>query len=113
MELQHFLAARLLMEPVDVLGQHRPELACRFQLRQLQVADVGFGVQGQHFVPVEPIELLGIADKIAVGDDGLRRFVVALIVETILAAEIGYAALGRHPSAAEKDDVAALVHPLL
>ena len=80
MELIHHLAARHLVQPVDILGNHRLELARPLQLGQLLVGGVGLGVQAEHLVPVKPVEIPGVSHKIGMAENGLRRLVVLLAV---------------------------------
>ena len=112
-KLIHCFAARRLMKPVDVLGDHRAELPGPLQLRQLLVGGVGPGIGAEHFVPVKAVKIPGAPGKIGVAEDGLRRLVVFLAVQAVHAAEIGDAALGGHPRTAEKNDVVAFANPLL
>ena len=113
MELVDGLAAGGLVEAVDVLGDHGGELAGLLQLRQLQVGGVGLGPPDEHFLPVEPVELLRVLGKEGVAEDGLRGIGVGLVVQPIHAAEIGDARFRADAGAAEKDDALALIDPLL
>ena len=110
-ELQHPAAPGLLVEAVDVLGDHRLQLPRRLPLRQLPVGGVGLGVQEEHFVPVEAEELLRVPLKEGVAQDGLRRVGVLLVVEPPGAPEVRNAGLRADAGAAEEDDAAALLHP--
>ena len=101
------------MQAVDVLGHNGAQLSRRLQLGQLFVGGVGLGLQAEHLVPVKAVEFLRPGVEKGAAEDLLRRVVVLLVVQPVHTAEIGDAALGGHPRPAEKDDGAALVHPLL
>ena len=75
------------------------------------VGDVGLEAQGQHLLLVELEELLGLPLEEGVGDDGLGGILEFLVVQTVHAAEIGDAALGGDPGAAEEDDLLGLIDP--
>ena len=82
------------MEPVDVLGDHRLQLAPGFQLGQGQMRGVGFGVQGEHLVLIEAVKLGGVLHK-----EGMDKMVsggigILLVVEAVLAAKVGDSRLG-------------------
>ena len=113
MELDHLFASRLLVQPVDILGQHGLELPLRLQLRQGQVAVVWLCLRIEHLFLIKAIEFLRPADKIAVADDLLRGLGILLIVQTVHAAEIRDAGLRGNAGAAEKDDASAFADPLL
>ena len=60
-ELQHIAAAGGLVESVDVLGHHCPQLSLPLPLRQLIVGSVGLGVGSQKLGPIEPEKLFRVA----------------------------------------------------
>ena len=113
MELQDISAPRLLVEAVDVLGDDRFQLSRRLPLRQLFMGGVGLRVQIKHFVAVKAEKFLRIHLIEAVAQDGFRGVVIFLVVEAVGATEIGDAALRADPGPAEKDDVFAVVDPVL
>ena len=80
-------------------------LALLFQLGELQVRGVRLGIQTEHLIAVESIKFLGLAHEKGMGQDGFRRPVVFLVVQTVHRAEIRDAAFGRYARTAEKDDV--------
>ena len=112
-EFPHPLGAAPLVQAVDVLGDHAAQFANRLQFRQFSVGGVGLGIGADHFGPVEPIELLRFPVEKAAAENGLRRIIILLVVQTVHTAEIGNAAFGGHAGAPEKDDGAAVVDPLL
>ena len=112
MELQHLMAAGLLVQAVDVLGDDGLELALPLPLGQLFVGGVGLGVQGQHLGPVEVVKFLHVALVKAVAEHGLRRVFEFLMVQAVHAAEVLDAGFRADPGPAEEDDVVALVHRL-
>ena len=101
------------MQPVDVLGDDRAELARFFQLRELVVRGVGLFVEAEHLVAVEAVEFPGLFDKEGVAENLLGRIVVLLIIQSVHAAEVGDAAFGAHARSAEKHDAFAFVDDLL
>ena len=113
MELQHIDAPRRLVQAVDVLGDHRFQLAGALQLRQLQVGRVGLHIGTDQLVPVEAEKFLRPFFKKGVAEHGLRRVVVLLVVQPVHAAEVGDTALSGHPRPAEEDDAVAFVDPIL
>ena len=56
-QLEHALRAGRLVQAVDVLRHHGIEFAGTFQLRQLDMAAIGFGAKRNHLGPVEVEEL--------------------------------------------------------
>lgn len=101
------------MQSVDVLRDHRLKPARPLQLGQLAVGGVGLSVQAEHFFPVELKKALWVGHKIGVAQNRLRRLVIVLVVQPVHAAEIRNTRLRGHPRAAEKDNTAAFVQPLL
>ena len=61
MELQHIAAAGGLVEPVDVLGHHCPQLSLLLPLGQLIVGGIGLGVRCQKLGPIEPEKFFRVA----------------------------------------------------
>ena len=112
MQLVHGLAARGLMQPVNVLGDHGLQLALLFQLCQTQVCGVGLGSLYNELIAVKPVELFRVPFPEGVAENGLRRVVVFLVIQPIHTAEIRDAALGGHSRPAKKDDAAALCQNL-
>ena len=113
MELQHLLAARQLVETVDVLGDDSPQLARTLQLRQLPVGGVGLRTGDQQLFPIEVEKFLRVVFVEGVAQHDLRGIGELLVVEAVHAAEVGDARLSAHAGASEKYDVVALVDPLL
>ena len=111
-QLVHHLAARRLVQTVDVLRYNGTALALAFPLGQLEVSRIRLCIKSQHFRPIEAIKLLSFAQKERVAENGLRRVVVFLVVQPVHRAEIRDAALGRYARTAEKDNVVAAVDPL-
>ena len=107
------LAARRLMQPVNVLRDHSGQLAVLLPLRQLFVSCVGFGGQNQHFIPVETVKLFRIPVEKGVGKDLFRRIIILLIVQPVRAAKVRDPALRGDAGTAEKDDPAAGIDQLL
>ena len=102
MQFVHDAAARLLVQPVDVLRDDGGEPALALPLREFFVRRVGLRVQAQHFIAVERVKLFGVPFKKTVRKDALGRVLVLLAVQPVLRAEIGDAALRAHARAAEK-----------
>ena len=101
------------MEAVDVLGDHRLQLSCLLQLGQLFVGVVGPGLKGEHLIPIEAEESLRAAHKVGVTQNRLRRLAVFLVIQSVHAAEVRHAALSGDACPAKKDNILALVDPLL
>ena len=80
MQLVHGLAARGLMQPVNVLGDHGLQLALLFQLCQTQVCGVGLGSLYNELIAVKPVELFRVPFPEGVAENGLRRVLVLLVV---------------------------------
>ena len=112
-KLENTLAAGFLVQPVDVLRHNAVQLPGLLQLRQLVVCGIGLGLEGKHLVPVEAVEIIGVAHEIRVAEHGLRRNVVFLVVEPVRRAEVGYAALGGNACSPEKHDALRDVDDLL
>ena len=113
MQLEHLLRAGLLMQSVDVLRDDSAAFALALPFCELEVRGVRLRVERKHFRAVEPVEFCGLAEEKRVAENGLRRILVLLIVQTVYRTEIRDAALGRNACAAEKDDVVAAVDPFL
>lgn len=113
MQFQHRFAACLLVQAVDILRDDRRQTTAGFQLRQKAMRVVRLRVQGEHFRAVEAVKLLRMARKKGVGQNFLWRIGELLMIQSVLRAEIGNAALRRNTRAAEKHDAAALINPLL
>lgn len=102
-----------LVQPVNVLGDYRFQLARPLQLGQLAVGGVGLCIRTHQLVPVKLIELLRMGHKKAVAKHGLRRIVILLVVQAVHTAKIRDSRLRAHPRAAKKHDIVALLNPLL
>ena len=115
MELPHYLAARFLMQSVDVLCDDCLYLTLTFELGQRFVAVIWLRVLIDELVLVELEEVFRVSLIECVGYHLLRRDRSAevLVVDTVGAPEIRDAALGGHACAAEEYDVVALVDYLL
>ena len=112
-ELQHFSAARQLMQSIDVLGHHSQQFSRLLQFRQLFVGGVGFGIQIEHPAAVKGKELLRVFLVKVVAEYLLRRVTVPLLVKAVHAAEIWQARFRTPPCSAECDDPAACVNKFL
>ncbi len=106
-QLEHMLAARGLVQAVDVLGDDGGELARGLEPGQPQVGRVGLCIFDDEFLAVKAVELLRLLLEKGVGEDGLGRVGVVLVVEAVHAAEVRDAALGGDARPAEKDDAVA------
>ena len=109
-QFEHVFAARRLMKPVDILRDDRLQLARTLERGEIEVRGVGLGVEGEHSVAVKFVEL-----RRAAGEEGVRNYAfgrefIFLVVQAVLRAEIGYAAFGGHPRAAEEHYVVAAVY---
>ena len=104
MEFIDLFAAGCLMQAVNVLGDNSQELAFLFPLGELQVRLVGLGVERQHLIPVETEESFWLLHKEGMGQDGFRRVIILLIIESVYAAEIRDTAFRGNAGTAEEDD---------
>ena len=98
----HALAARRLMEPVDILGHHREQFALALPFGELQMRLVGLCGKAEHLVAVKAVELLGVSHEEGVAEYLLGRIIVLLVIQSVRGAKVGYAALGGYPRASEK-----------
>ena len=105
-QFEHVLAARFLMEAVDVLRHHGGQRARLLEFGQLAMRAVRLRVERQHAVAVEVEERAGVGVEEAAADHLLGRIGVLLRVQAVRAAEIGDAALGGHACAAEEHQAA-------
>lgn len=112
-ELKDLLAAGGLMESVDVLRDDGLQLARALPLGELTMRGVWLRVGAEELCAVEGEEFLGIAFVVGVAQDRFGRVAPLLVVESVHAAEVGDAALGRDACSAEEDDVVAAVDDLL
>ena len=91
-QLVYPLAARLLMQAVDVLGDDRRQLAHLLELCQRDVRRVGLCVRVDHLVKIVLKKLLGVAHKEGVAEHRLGRigvlFLLLAAVQALVAAEI-------------------------
>ena len=60
MQLHHILAARLLVQSIDILCHDAFEFSCFLQLRELLMRDVRLRIQTKHLIPVKAIEFLRV-----------------------------------------------------
>ena len=111
-QLQHLAASRLLVQAVDVLGDHGLQLPLLFPLGQLPVGGVGLGPGGQHLGPVKVVKFRLVADIEAVAEDGFRRVLELLVIQAVHTAEIRDSGLRGHSGPAEKHHVVRFRHPL-
>ena len=112
MQLVHRFAARRLMQPVNVLGDHRPQPALLLQLCQPQMGSVGLCVLYDQLIAVKTVKFLRVFLPEGMTEDGFGRVVVFLVVQPVHAAEIRDAALRRNARAAEKDDATAFCNDI-
>ena len=84
MQLIHILAASLLVEPIDVLCDHRLQFPLLLPLGQLLVGDVGFKAKGQHLLPIEFEEIGRIPLIKAVADNHLRGITPEIILSMVV-----------------------------
>ena len=106
-QLVHGFAACRLMQAVNVLGDHCPQLALLLQLCQPQMGGVGLCPLYDQLVAVKTVKFLRVFLPEGMAEDGFGRVVVFLVVQPVHAAEIRDAALRRNARTAEKDDAAA------
>ncbi len=104
MQLEHVFASGSLVQTVDVLRDDGGQLARPLQLRQLAVRRVGLCVQSEHFVLIKTVKFLRLRHKERMTEDGLRRIIIFLIVQTVDTAEVRDSAFRRHARTAEKDN---------
>ncbi len=108
-EFQDGSASRRLVEPVNILGDDRPELSLLFQPGQFLVGCVGLCVQKEHFTAVKTVKFSRVLAVETVAQDGLRRIVVLLVVQAVHASEVRNTALRGHACPAEKHDIVMLL----
>ena len=104
MQLIHGLAARGLVQAVDVLGHDGPAFALALQSCQTQVGRVGLCPMDDELLAVEVKKLRGVGlvercGRSIVSGGYLKKL---LVIQAVHAAEIGDAALGRDARPAEK-----------
>ena len=56
-KFQYPLTPRLLVESINILCDHRLQLAVFFQLGQLLVGRIGLGIQIEHLIPIKAEKL--------------------------------------------------------
>ena len=113
MQLQHCSAAGLLVQSVNVLGDHRAQPSRLLQFRQFQVRGIGLGIQGSVSGPVKTVKFLGMGQKKAVAEDRFRRRIILLVIQPVHAAKVGNAAFRGDARAPKENNAPALVHHLL
>ena len=102
MQFVHHLAARRLVQTVDVLGHHGLALALALQFGQPQMGGIRLGPVDDELLAVEVKKLRGVGLVEGVGEHRLGRVLEFLVVQPVHRAEIGDAALGRNARPAEK-----------
>ena len=107
MQLVHGLAACGLVQPVDVLGDHRFQFALALQLCQPQVGGVGLCALHDELIAVKAVELLRVFLPEGVAQDRFRGVGVLLVVKPVHTAEVRDAALGGDARPAKEHDAAA------
>ena len=110
-KFQYPLTPRLLVESINILCDHRLQLAVFFQLGQLLVSRIGLGVGPQHLVPVKAVKFFRPGIKKAAAEDRLRRIIILLVIKAICTAEIRDTALCTDACTAEENDMIAFLHP--
>ena len=93
-QLEDILAARRLMQPVDILRNDGLELSLALQLGKAQMRTVGLGAVHDELVPMEFIVFLRMRHEKRVAQDRLGRIVILLVIEAVHTAKIRDAALG-------------------
>ena len=111
-ELEDLFASGGLMKAVDILGHDSAELSLLLKLSKANVSRVRLSVKEEHFLPVKTVEILGVPLKKGVAEDRFRGIVPLLVVKSVSAAEIRYAAFRGDSSASEKDDIPGIFHDL-
>ena len=111
-KLQHILAAGSLVQPVDILGQHRPELSLLLQPRKGQMGPVGLYAVNDQLFPVEAVILLRVASEKACAENGLRRVLPLLVVQSVHTAKVGNSRFRTDSGPAKKHDVVTFGYPL-
>jgi hypothetical protein len=106
-------ASRLLVQSVDVLGYHSCKLAVSFEAGECFVGFVGAYSIDHHFFPVKSEEFLGMAQEKKLAQDGFRRIIPVLVVESVGTSEVRNAAFGGYSGAAEEHDCGAVCNQLL
>ena len=113
MQLVYALAARFLVQAVNVLSHDRRQLPRLLQLCQLTVGCVWLRVQTQHLFTVEIKKLRRVPHIKAVAQHFLRRIAERLVIQAVYTAKIGNPAFCGYSRSAEKHNPAAFVYHLL
>ena len=111
MQLEHAPAARLLVQPVDVLRHDGGQMPLLLEPRQHAMRNVRLEAEREHFFAVKFEKFLRPPVKKAAADDRLGGIVEFLMIQAVHAAEIRDPALGGDACAAEKDGAVRLLNP--
>ena len=93
-QLQHIFTARHLVQPINILCNNSGQLARSLQFSQLVVSSIGLCRNAYHFLTIKIIKLCGMTDKKAVTENGFRRVIKLLMIQSINRAKIGDPAFG-------------------
>ena len=102
MQLVHHLAARRLVQTVDVLGHHGFALALALQFGQPQMGGIRLGPVDDELLAVKIVKFGRVGLVKRMGEHRLGRILEFLVVQPIYRAKIRDAALGRNARPAEK-----------
>ena len=104
-ELQYLFAPGFLVQTIDILGDDCLQAALLLPLGQFPVSRIGFGIQDQHLVFIEPVKFLRIFHEKGMTQNGFRRIGIFLVIQSVLTSEIGDPAFCRNTRTSEKYNV--------
>ena len=108
-ELINNLAAGLLVQSVNILGNNSLEFTGGLQLCKLVVGGIWLKAGWKQLGTIKSVELYRVTQIKRMTYDCLRRILPLLVVKTINTAKIRNAGFGRNPGAAKKDDIGRFV----
>jgi len=103
-QFDNVFASGLLMQPVDVLGDHGAQPSLFFELREFFMARVRGRAGLYHLRFVKIVEILGVIHKKIMREHHFRAVFIFLLIKPVRAPEVGDPAFGRNPRAAEEND---------
>ena len=96
------------MQPVDVLRDDRAQLPLALKLGKTEMDTVRLHAVDNELLAVEAVIFLRVPVKEAAAQNSLGRVLPLLVIQSVDAPEVGYAALGADARAAEENDIIAL-----
>ena len=96
------------MQPIDILRDDRAQLPLALELGKAKMDTVRLHAVDDELLTVEAVIFLRVPVKEAAAQNSLGRILPLLVIQTIDAPEVGYAALSADSRAAEENDIVAL-----